>query len=365
MFRLVAGAAAFIAALMGGIGWYFSDQIVRPEPRTPLESGLVVTWVDDTTITLAGSALARVGRVWFLEWAGGFGAAGDVADSDRRHVTRRFRPLDGRPTAGSAVDLGAYLSDGDPRRAAGLAFEEVSIPGGFPAWFIPGARDTWVVFVHGMSASRGEALRALPAVAGQGFPTLVITYRNDPGVPGSKDGLSHLGATEWLDLEAAVRYAQGRGARRVVLFGFSMGGAIVADFLSRSELSHSVVGVVLDAPVLDWSATVRLAAQQRRVPGFITAIAQRAVSIRTGFRWDGPEGKVPPGVFRTPVLLFHGVADRKVPIGTSEALADALGGRVTFVRTAGAGHVQSWNFDPEGYERTLTEWLSRVAPGRR
>ena len=314
---------------------------------------------------MAGSQLARAGRVWFLEWAGGFGVAGDLITSERRHVTRRFRALAGRPTAGSPVDLGAFPFAGDPRRVAHLAFEEVSVAGGLPAWFVPGARDTWVVFVHGMAAGRGEALRALPAVAGQGFPMLVVTYRNGPGGPKSKDGLYHLGATEWQDLEAAVRYALARGARRVVLFGFSMGGAIVADFLDRSALADSVAGVVLDAPVLDWDAIVRLGAHKRRVPGFVTTIAQRVVSLRTGFQWNGPEGKVRPEVFHAPVLLFHGVADGKVPIATSEALAAALGSRVTYVRTAGAGHVQSWNFDPEGYERALTEWLARVVPESR
>ena len=258
------------------------------------------------------------------------------------------------------MDLGSYPYRGDPRSVGRLAFETVSIPAtsdALPAWFVPGTRDVWVVFVHGMGAGRGEALRVLPVVSALGFPTLAITYRNGPGGPRSRDGLYHLGATEWEDLEAAVRYALGRGARQVVLYGFSMGGAIVADFLERSTLAGSVAGVILDAPVLDWDATVRLAARQRRVPGVVTDLAQRVVSMRTGFEWE----RARPEWFRAPVLLFHGVADTKVPITTSESLADALGGRVTFVRTPGAGHVQSWNFDPEGYERTLREWLAHTA----
>jgi hypothetical protein len=283
--------------------------------------------------------------------------AGELLRSDRKHVTRRFHSFTGRPPLGSAVDLASYPYRGDPRRANKLPFETVLVPAEpheLPAWFVPGARrGVWVVFVHGMAAGRGEALRALPVAAALGFPALVITYRNGPGGPASGDGLYHLGATEWQDLEAAVRYALGHGARQVVLYGFSMGGTIVADFLDRSTLAKSVGGVVLDAPVLDWDAAVRLAARHRRVPDLVTVLAKRVVTMRTGFHWE----KARPEAFHVPVLLFHGEADDKVSIATSQSLADALGARVTFVRTPGAGHVQSWNFDPEGYERTLREWL--------
>jgi alpha-beta hydrolase superfamily lysophospholipase len=216
--------------------------------------------------------------------------------------------------------------------------------------------------VHGMAAGRGEALRAMPAIASLGYPILVISYRNDPDAPRNKDRLYHLGASEWEDLQAAVRYALKRGARRVVLYGFSMGGTIAADMLDRSMHSHDVAAVVLDAPVLDWDAAVQLAAQRRRVPGVLTAVAEWWVGVRTGFQWGGHEGKVVASEFTMPVLLFHGTADATVPIGPSESLAAAAGERVTLVRTPGAGHVQSWNFDPEGYDRALRTWLPRVAP---
>lgn len=319
----------------------------------------------DSSITLSGSELARAGRRWFLEWPGGYGVAGDLVSADRMHVTRRFHARVGLPKVGGAVDLGAFPFDSDPRRAAGLAYQDIGIHthlGDMPAWFVPGPRTTWVVMVHGMSAGRGEALRAMPAIAALGYPMLVISYRNDPGAPGSKDHLHHLGAGEWEDLQAAVRYALKRGARRVVLYGFSMGGTIVADMLDRSMHSHDVAGVALDAPVLDWNAAVQLAAHRRRVPGVLTAVAEWLVAVRTGFHWNGHEGKVVASEFTMPVLLFHGTADATVPIGPSEALAAAAGDRVTFVRTQGAGHVQSWNFDPEGYERALRTWLQRVAP---
>ena len=49
-----------------------------------------------------------------------------------------------------------------------------------------------------------------------------------------------------------MRYAVDRGAREVLLMGWSMGGAIVLQLLDRSPLSALVSRVVLDAPVIDW-----------------------------------------------------------------------------------------------------------------
>ena len=289
--------------------------------------------------------------------------AGDLIVRDSTRVTRRFHALVGHPTRGRAVDLGAYPFAGDPRDYDGLGYETVSVHthlGNMPAWLVTGSRDTWVVFVPGMAAGRSEALRAMPTIAALHYPMLAISYRNGPGAPPSKDRLYHLGMSEWEDLQAAIRYALTHGARRVVLYGISMGGSIIADLLDRSVLDYDVAGVILDAPVLDWDAAVQLAAHGRHVPKVLTAIAEGIVTRRIQFRWNGHEGKVRPEEFQVPVLLYHGTADATVPIAASESLAAALGGRVTFVRTPDAGHVQSWNFDPDGYGRTLRTWLSRV-----
>ncbi len=340
--------------------------LIRPAPNEPLESGLVAFAVDDSTITLSGSEAAREGWAWFLEWPGGFGAAGERLATDGASVTRRFRTLEGRLAAGDSVDLRPYLYSGDPLTAHGLAFEQALVGtdlGTCPAWLVPGSRSTWVVFVHGMKAGRGEALRLLPVLHGLGLPSLTITYRNDPGAPRAPGDVFHLGASEWEDLEAGVRYALQRGARRVVLFGYSMGGAMVAEFMRRSALADSVAGVVLDSPVLDWSAVVALGARKKGgLAPYLAPLAKRVVNLRTGFRWSDSGEHAWPLQFRTkvPVLLFHGTADKTVPFAPSEAFARALGERVTLIRAEGAGHVQSWNFGPAGYEHTLREWLAQV-----
>ncbi|GAA3139485.1 hypothetical protein GCM10010486_01710 [Nonomuraea roseoviolacea subsp. carminata] len=89
------------------------------------------------------------------------------------------------------------------------------VPGGSGAELGDGT--TWVVAVHGQNGRRTAELKVLSGVRELGLPFLVISYRNDEGAPRSPDGLIHLGADEWRDLEASVRATQGMGARRFVL----------------------------------------------------------------------------------------------------------------------------------------------------
>ena len=42
---------------------------------------------------------------------------------------------------------------------------------------------------------------------------------------------------------------------------------------------------------------------------------------------------------------------------TSDAFAEARPDLVTYQRIHGAGHVESWNLDPEGYRETVERFL--------
>ena len=173
---------------------------------------------------------------------------------DRRTVLARTRT---RSPAG-CVDVNGYLvpeHEGrdrllrlrrQPAQALGLPYRSVPIRGELgpmPAWLVPGRGSTWAIVVHGINSNPadGPAGRC-PRSTAPGLPTLLITYREDLGAPPSPDGFHHMGLTEWRDLEAAARYALAHGARRLVLIGYSMGGAIVTQFMERSPLRRRVAG---------------------------------------------------------------------------------------------------------------------------
>ncbi len=355
-----------IGAGAAGIGWFYSsvllDTTMRPVfPERVLSTG-------DATVTLAATRLTAQPGTWGLRWAtdgaGGLAVMGPVTARRKGEVVR---PLLGgqapEPGCVAVLDTGPF--DPDPG-ARSLGFEDVDVPGplgSYPAWLVPADGDTWVVMVHGRGGSRREALRILPALHAQGHPQLVLSYRNDEGAPSSPDGHYHLGDTEWEDVEAGVRYALAHGARRVVLFAWSMGGAITGAFLDRSPDAARVEAVVWDAPLVDWRATLRQQARNRRLPPGLSPLAIAATSRRIGIDFDRFDLRRRPPAVRPPTLLVHSAGDTAVPVTASRALAaaaPALDWPLRYLEVAEVEHTGSWNADPEAYERAVTSFLAEV-----
>ena len=383
---LVALGVAILLAilLLGGAGWYYAGEIASgaldvETPSRTLDPDMVVESVDGgkavlrRTDDVSGEDPLRGDDTYGLVWDGGAGVVSGPAEvRDDGSVRRRLEVVDGSaPAAGTPADLRGDVWT-DPRAAYGVDYDEVEIAcggGTCPAWLVPGESSTWMLFVHGKGSSRTEPLRALGPVVGRGLPSLLITYRNDPEAPADPSGRYGQGATEWRDLEAAVRYAQGQGADDVLLYGSSMGGAIVASFLERSDLAGSVRGVVLDAPMLDLDATVEHGAAQRDlpvvggVPDVLTGTAQWIAAWRYDLDWDAVD-YLPADWLEVPALVFHGTDDDLVPISVSDAFAADRPHLVTQVRVPGAGHVRAWNEDPLAYAEEMDGFLACVTSDR-
>lgn len=381
LFRAAAIVLVVVVLLVGAGGWLYAGQIregaLDAVPPTEPSYRIAVLAVSDHAVTLArdatSSADLTTDGVWGLQWAGGYGQVGAIRKLQPDRVVRAFTRLHGAPPrVGERVGLDGFAFPSDPRAAFGLPYQQVTYTsdlGATPAWFINGTRSTWVVFVHGYNAPRREALRLLGPVVAQGFPTLVISYRNDPEAPRSPDGLRRWGQAEWRDVEGATSYALDHGATGVVLVGYSMGGGIVASFLYESRLASRVRGVILDAPGLDLDAVIDYGARDRSlpvlgvpVPASLTAFAEGIAGIRYHLDWGRLDYVERADRLSVPILLFHGDVDPRVPIATSRALARARPDLVTFVVVRGAGHVKSWNLDRARYEQATRSFLDRVAP---
>jgi uncharacterized protein len=389
MRRLLVALAVLVlivAVLFGGVAWYYAGEIrsgalaVDRSPRPP-STDTVVESVDGDRAVLSRTGepvdddpLLRA-DTYGLVWEGGAGVvSGDPEVRDDGAVVRDLEVVDGRePADGAEADLRGEVWT-DPRAAYGVAYDDVALPcgpgadGRCPAWFVAGKSDTWMVFVHGKGASRTEGLRALGPAVDAGLPSLLITYRNDPGVPADPSGDYGYGATEWQDLEKAVAYAVDQGASDVVLFGASMGGAVVAGFLERSDLADLVSGVVLDAPALDLDATVEHGAAQRdlpivgELPGALTDTAQWIAGWRFDLDWDAVD-YLPADWLAVPALVFHGTDDEIVPVAISDELAADRPDLVDLVRMADTGHVRAWNVDPRAYEERVATFLDCLVDG--
>jgi alpha-beta hydrolase superfamily lysophospholipase len=345
-----------------GLGWLYSSVLLDTTQRPVFPERVLAA--DAETVMLAANRLTRQPGIWGLRWATGLAVIGPVLATGRREVVREL--VDGPvPAAGTAAVLDTGPYDPDPG-ARGLTFEHVDVPGPlgrYPGWFVPGGERPWVVLVHGRGGSLREGLRVLPALHRRGHPVLVASYRNDDLAPPSPDGYYQLGDTEWTDLEAAVEYARGRGADRIVLYGWSMGGAIIGAFLDRSPLAAHVVATIWDAPLVDWRATLRQQARNRRLPALLSPLASGVTSRRIGIDFDRFDLRSRPPAVRPPTLIVHSVDDTAVPISATRALAaaaPALGWPVRCVEVPGVEHTASWNADPVAYERTVLDFLDGV-----
>ncbi|WP_405878917.1 alpha/beta fold hydrolase [Streptomyces sp. NBC_01136] len=357
---LAAGAASVAA------GRFASDAALKASPGRPLptEPRLTVHATAAGQITLTRDLASLRPGTYGLAGDGSHAVVGPVLGSERHSadtVVRRLeRVTHGTLEPGDKVWLTPNVHIGNPSTALGLDHADVDIPGELgplPAWFVPGARDTWVITVHGLGTTREHPMNVMEFLHRNRLPVLDLAYRGDLGAPRSPDGLSHLGETEWRDLDAALRYAVRYGAKDVVLYGWSIGATMALRTAAHSALRERISGLILDSPVLDWEATLRALATARHTPSALLPLAVRAAQGRTGLHGDRIQAAADPGRLKLPTLILHGPDDTIAPWGPSRRLADRRPDLVTLRTVAQAPHGAMWNADPD-YEETLRRFLT-------
>ncbi|MEU6126755.1 hypothetical protein [Streptomyces sp. NPDC047123] len=355
-------AAAAIAA-----GRFASDAALKAPAGRPLptEPRLTVHATAAGQITLTRSLASLRPGTYGLSGNGTHAVVGPVLESaphEADTVVRRLEAVThGSLDPGARVWLTPQVHIGDPHAALGLDHADIDIPGelgGLPAWFVPGARDTWVITVHGLGTTREHPMVVMDFLHRLQLPVLDLAYRGDLGAPRSPDGLGHLGETEWRDLDAAIRYAVRNGAERVVLHGWSTGAAMCLHAAAHSALRDRVSGLVLDSPVLSWETTLRALAGARRTPGPLLPLAVRAAQGRTGLRGDRTRAAADPAALSVPTLVVHGPGDAVAPWALSRRLAEQRPDLVTLHTVPDAPHGAMWNADPAGYEEALRRFLT-------
>ena len=351
-----------LLAVLIAVSWHFSDRVLVPNHSSWLKE-VKVEGLPPSRIVLARSEDTERPGVYGLDWEGGHAIVGAIVGEDDDTVTRRLRGVRGYLVPEMEVGVEANVFSGDPEQAFGIPFADVDVQselGPMPAWSIPGKGATWAIVVHGINGTPQVGLRMVPGLHRANLPTLLITYREDLGAPTSPDGFHHMGLTEWRDLQAAARYALDHGARRLLLVGYSMGGAIVTQFMQHSPLAPRVSGLVLDAPALDWRRILEFNATEMGLPGFMALPVEWTIGARIEVDWDDLDALEHPEDFQLPILLFHGDDDRVVPISISEDFATELPRWVTYYSAPEAGHVEAWNVNPGLYERRLKAFLTLI-----
>jgi alpha-beta hydrolase superfamily lysophospholipase len=380
MLRLVRRSLVLLLVLAvlltATITWIFSGRIrsaaLEVRPATPSYDVRVVS-ASDEQVVLDDAADHRdalhEGWTYGLRWEGGSAVVGGPAEVTGDHeVTLAL--LDGdAPEPGTEVDVFRDLY-ADAADVTGLRLREESYDVGdhrFPAYVTePRGTDVdpseWAVLVHGKGGTPLEMARLARDLVAAGRTVMLIGYRNDADAWQDPSGHYRYGAAEWRDLHAALVWARDHGARDVVLAGASMGGAVVASYLERVEDRTGVSGVVLDSPMLDLDAVIGWGARDETLPGGLplpgamTWSATQLAGLRFGVDWGAVDFLDDTAWADVPVLVLHGDDDGTVPVSLSRELAED--DDVTLEEFPGAGHVESWNSDPERYDRLVTDFVA-------
>lgn len=383
---IVVGSVA--AGTVSGLAGLFARTVVTPvrTPAEELEILAVVQGESGAEVILPVTEETTVPGTYSLVFDGGAGLAriGAVTSFDPRDGTVQREVEEVYSGELREAIRGRWTGFIHPSpRTLGYETEDVRIPvenGSAPAWLIrPGSQDAqdgrpagegvWAVMVHGRGSKRTEGIRAIATARALGMTSLLISYRNDGEAPAAGDGRYGLGNTEWKDVEAAVAYALDSGAREVVLFGWSMGGAVCLQMADRSELSSMVAALVLDGPVINWIDVLAHQARLNRLPDAIGRLGQWLLSNKAG-RWA--TGLAAPvdlkamdwltraDQLRVPTLILHSEDDDFVPVGPSMELAAKVPQLVSFVRFHLARHTREFNVDPVKWDRAVRVWLHAV-----
>ena len=209
-------------------------------------------------------------------------------------------------------------------------------------WFAPADSPiATLVMSHGNAGNLSHRLYLLRALQRTGFNVLIYDYRGYGRSEGSPDE-----AGIYADGRAAFDYAltqPGIDARRLILWGTSLGGAVAVDVATH----RPAAGLILEATFSSAKDVARVAYPFLPVHFFIRTELNSVEKIK--------------GV-RIPLLVLHGNHDSIIPIGLGRRLYEAANAPKQFHTIEGADHNDTWVVGGEIYFDTVKRFALASLP---
>ena len=215
--------------------------------------------------------------------------------------------------------------------------------------------DRTVLFFHGYRSCPlvNFAVQA-ESFAARGWNVLLPRQRAHGDSGGKR---CYLGLKEQYDLLAWVDWAAGAGARELVVYGMSMGGAAAAyaaDKLDPKLVRAAVVDCAFSSPYRQMQRDCI----KRHVPWRLLMPLIRALAFLC-YRIDIAAAAADSlSRARVPVFFLHGTSDETVPYEDGRSNFEACASAKAFFTAAGAGHTESFLADRKGAEEALFAFLS-------
>jgi fermentation-respiration switch protein FrsA (DUF1100 family) len=220
------------------------------------------------------------------------------------------------------------------------------------AWFMPARAKAaaTVLFLHGNAENISTHFLNVAWMPAAGFNVLALDYRGY----GASTGTPSLRGVQ-LDIDAALTALRARpdvDARRIVLFGQSLGGALAIHYAVRGSQRGTLRAVIADSAFSDY----RMIASEKLAASVVTWPFQWLPALVVDNDYS-PLASV-AAVSPLPLLLIHGEADAIVPPHHSQRLAEAAGPPKELWLLPRSGHIQSMS-DP-ALQLRFSDYVRRV-----
>jgi fermentation-respiration switch protein FrsA (DUF1100 family) len=185
----------------------------------------------------------------------------------------------------------------------------------------------------------GETIGAIwPVIRDFRPPGAALVVVDYPGYGASGGRATEAGIYEAGALAyQALASRAGVDPKRIYVYGRSLGSAVA----TRTAADYQAAGLILESPFT--SARDMAARTYRIFPLFLVRL--RLDNVETIRR------------VHCPVLVFHGTADRLVPMDMGRRVAAAAPGPVEFVMIEGAGHNETYDAGWKAYRDKLWSFV--------
>jgi uncharacterized protein len=262
------------------------------------------------------------------------------------YLTARRKP----DPAASPSDYGLAFEDAEFRSGDGLTLH---------GWYIPRPdSNRTVIICSGANGSMDADLAAAPWLHASGLNVLLFDWR---GHGRSEGQIVTLGLNERYDLLAAVALAKSKGAQRIGVLGFSMGGTVA---LTTAAACPDIDAVAVDSAFVHTTSAIAGAMQERHVPERAAYLLARlfllTASLRFGFNLFAVEPlKAIERIAPRPVLMMYGERDLCVPASEVRLLYQRAREPRQLWQVPEAAHRNLQLYRAEEYRQKIVEFFEQ------
>lgn len=208
------------------------------------------------------------------------------------------------------------------------------------AWYVRAkANKPTIIYCHGQGENISMWQNVIKTLTDKGYGVFMLEYRGhgrSQGAP-SESGL-------YIDLESSIKYLETfekLQPKNIVLWGRSLGGAVVADVASR----HAVKAVILESTFTNirdealYLCKSGILESKLGIWKGMSGFFVRTMPMSQKFSTDTKIQKI-----HEPLLMGHSEHDTTVPVEMSKKLAQINKSAILHISNSGSHHESDWFF---------------------